>query len=299
MLEDGAALGLTADLLSRLDRLSLPSRRPMAGAAAGHRRSSRTGSSVEFADFRSYVPGDDFRRIDWNAYARLDRLMIRLYAGEEDICISLWLDVSRSMDWGVPPKAHTARGLAGALAYVSLRGYDRVAAVAFAGEIVARTPALRGRRQCPRLWRALAGTAGDGGETDFRAVARAARSLPRGIAIVISDFLTESGPATALTELRSAGHQVVLLQVLAPQELKPDLRGDLRLVDVESHAAVEITATPDVLAAYGSALQAHTGRLAALAASHGATYLRVSSDVPLSTLLLTELPRAGILNGSR
>ncbi|MGA8522891.1 MAG: DUF58 domain-containing protein, partial [Candidatus Dormiibacterota bacterium] len=111
------ALGLTPEVLSLFDRMTLPSRRPVLGDA-GQRRSRRTGGSVEFADFRAYVPGDDFRRVDWNAYARHERLIVRLHSADEDVTLTLWLDTSASMTYGDPSKLHAAASLAGALAYV-------------------------------------------------------------------------------------------------------------------------------------------------------------------------------------
>ena len=292
--EAAQALGLTPALLGSLDRLSLPSRRLIPGAGAGQRRSPRSGGSVEFADFRSYVPGDDFRRIDWSAYARLDRLLLRLHEAEEDICASMWVDVSASMEWGSPPKSRCARSIAGALCYLALSRYDRASAIAFASDIVARAPAVRGRTLCTPLWRMLA-TARAGGTTDFGAVARAARAVPRGVAFIISDFLSESDPARALSALRSTGHDVALVQVLAPDELSPELRGDLRLVDIETRSSLEITATPGVIAAYREALHEHTQRMASLARAHSARHVQVSSASDLRFILLQQLPQAGLL----
>src|SRR5207247_1340610 len=111
--------------LPRLEGLALPVRRAVSGQMAGARRSRKRGRSIEFADFRNYTPGDDFRLIDWNAYARLDRFMLRLFTAEEELPLSLFVDLSGSMDWGTPNKAVTARRLAGAIAYVALAALDR------------------------------------------------------------------------------------------------------------------------------------------------------------------------------
>jgi len=290
----GAALGLTPELLRSLDRITLPSRRPILGAIAGQRRSRRPGSSVEFADFRNYVAGDDVRRIDWNACARLDRLVLRLYAGEEDVCVTCWVDTSTSMDWGDPLKSRCARGVAGALAYIALSADDRAAVAGFAAEVSTRTAAVRGRRSAPRLWSVLA-TMPSGGATEFAAIARAARRIPRGISVILSDFLTESDPSPAVAALRGAGHEVLLLQVLAPQEINPEVRGDVRLRDAETGAHVEITATAGVLDDYRAALNAHTERLRTVAHGHGAGFAQVRSDTPLRDLLLGDLRTAGVL----
>jgi uncharacterized protein (DUF58 family) len=287
-------LGLDAGLLRSLDRLTLPTRRSLIGQGAGQRRSPRPGTSVEFADFRTYVPGDDFRRIDWNAYARLDRLLLKLYLGEEDLAIHLWLDLSTSMNWGQPPKAGFARALAGALAYIGLRSYDRVGMVGFADHVLATLRPQRGRAATGRLWDFLAKLP-SGGPTDFAALRAPSRGLARGVSVILSDFLTESDPAPALTALRQARQELVLLQVLAPQELAPDLQGDLSLRDSETNAAVEVTVTPALRSAYAAALEEHTLRLLALARAHGALFQQVSSGQDLGRLLLDTFRRGGVL----
>jgi len=288
------ALDLTPELLRQLDRLVLQTRRSMIGQSAGERRSPRPGTSVEFADFRTYVPGDDFRRIDWNAYGRLDRLMLKLYLGEEDLAIYLWLDISGSMDWGKPPKAQAARRIAAGLAYVGLVGFDRVAAGGFADAMVAFLPPQRGRRARPRVWDFLAACP-SGGATDFNALRGHAGRLSRGLSIILSDFLTTSDPAPAVAALREARQEVVLLQVLAPQELEPDVQGDVALRDVETGATVEVTVTPALRAAYAAALEEHTLRLLALARAHDALFHQVRSDAPPERLLLETFRRIGLL----
>jgi uncharacterized protein (DUF58 family) len=288
------ALGLDAELLRSLDRLALPSRRPIVGGTAGQRRSPRPGSSVEFADFRSYVPGDDFRRIDWNAYARLDRLVLRLYAGEEDVCVTCWVDTSASMEWGRPLKSRCARAIAGALVYCALTSYDRAAVIGFADTIVTRSGVMRGRVAAARLW-TLLDSMPAAGATDFGVLARAARRLPRGSSVIVSDFLTESDPARAVAALREARQDVVLVQVLAPQELVPEVRGDVRLRDVETGTTVEVTATGAVLDAYRAALDEHTQRLRHVAAAHGASFTQVDTGMPLRDIMLGRLRRDGVL----
>ena len=185
------ALGITPELLRALERLTLPSRRAVVGAGAGPRRSRRYGSSLDLADYRSYVAGDDIRRLDWGVYARLGRLLVRLYEGEEDTCVTMWVDTSASMAWDPVGKERPARGLAGALAYLALAADDRVACVGFAGSRRRAGEAVRGKRSAPRMWAAPAGLP-RGLSTDWSAVAGAARSVPRGVAVIISDFLTRS-----------------------------------------------------------------------------------------------------------
>src|SRR6266513_898671 len=117
-------------LMKVLESLTLAGRRVPSGQTAGQWRSRASGSSVEFSDYRTYTPGDEFRRIDWNAYARLERLFVRLYRAEEDLALTVLLDTSASMAWGTPKKARLVAQLAGALAFIALTGGDRVELVA-------------------------------------------------------------------------------------------------------------------------------------------------------------------------
>jgi uncharacterized protein (DUF58 family) len=269
-------LGLTPDVLTLLERMTLPSRRPVMGDA-GQRRSRRTGGSLEFADFRAYVPGDDFRRVDWNAYARHERLIIRLHSADEDVTLTVWIDTSASMTYGEPSKLRAAASLAAALGYVALGTYDRACVATFASEARMLTPRLRGRAATRRLWTALAGLDGSG-RTDFGAIGRAATRAAPGIAVVISDFLSDPGPEAALAALRRAGQEPVLVRLLSRQEMEPDLRGDLRLVDAETRAAVEVTVTPASIVAYRRRLADRTNALRALATRHRARLVDLVSD---------------------
>ncbi|MBJ7609324.1 MAG: DUF58 domain-containing protein [Candidatus Dormibacteraeota bacterium] len=279
----GAELGIDGGVIALLDRLALSSRRPVLGSP-GVRRARRTGGAVEFADHRAYTPGDDIRRVDWNAYARLDRLILRLYAGEEDTTVTLWIDVSSSMGFGRPSKLHAAAALAGALGYVALAGYDRVAVATFSGDVAWPVPPLRGRARVEALWRALLALRASG-STDFAALARAAPRSRPGLCIVISDFLSEPGPARGLTALRQGGSDVTLIQLLAPDEISPALSGDLRLRDAESGATVEVTVTPALLAEYAAALSAHQAALRGVARRHRGDLLTLRSDTPLREAL--------------
>ena len=288
------SLGLSPSLLSRLDRLTFRSRRSVLGTGAGQRLSPRPGTSAEFSDFRTYVAGDDYRRLDWSAYARLDRLMLRLYLGEEDLSVHLFVDTSDSMRWGRPPKDVASRSIAGALAYVALTGLDRVSVTGFADRVTASLRPQRGRQSCPRVWNTL-GSLGSGTAGDFRSLLATAGSLRPGISVIISDFLTDSDLGPILAALRSARQQVVLLQVLAPQELDPDVTGDVALTDVETGASVEVTVTPALLQNYREALDEHTVRLMALARAHQALWHRIRSDAPLDLLVMDTFRRIGLL----
>jgi uncharacterized protein (DUF58 family) len=280
--------------LRRLEAIVLQVRRTVRGEMAGERRSRRYGRSVEFADFRSYAPGDDFRLIDWNAYARLDRFLLRLFVAEEELPVSVFLDLSGSMDWGTPSKAAVARRLAGALTYVALAALDRVGVTVFADAPTAGGAPSRGRQAAARVFERLHSFPA-GGRTDYaRLTWPIARQRP-GLSILITDGLGQSPIDPALGALQRAQQEGAVLQLLAPQELRPDWTGDARLKDAETGEEREFTATPITQSAYLEALERRCQELAASARRHGLRYARLRSDEPVEDMVLRTLRRLGLV----
>lgn len=232
---------LSETFVRRLERLSLLTRGVIAEGIAGDHRSRRYAASAEFADFRPYVPGDDFRRIDWNAYARLDGLFLKLTEAKEDIAVHLLVDSSLSMHWGNPDKLGFARRLAAAIGYLSLSRYDGVTGACFAERLYDRLPLLRGRAQAMRMLSYL-DNAPVGSSTHLeRAMAEYCASSPRrGIAFLISDLLAEDDWQKAVLRLLRERMEVVVVHILAPQELHSDLDGEVELVDAETGDVVEM-----------------------------------------------------------
>jgi uncharacterized protein (DUF58 family) len=281
---------LTSAELTLLGRLDLAYRRPQSGLYAGERRSPRSARSPEFADFRPYVPGDDFRQIDWQAYARLEKLMLRLYVAEEEACLNVVLDTSASMGLGEPPKWPAARRLAAALGFLGLAAMDRVQVGALDGD---RIPPLRGRDGVARVWSFLEGRepGGDASPDQLRRL----RWLRPGLTVVISDFLVEDADWSApLASLAARRQEPVLWQVLAPDEERPTITGDLRLVDHESERSREVTITPGLVAEYQRALAAHRAGLARAAQAAGGRFLATGSADDLEGAMLAGL-RVGVL----
>lgn len=291
-----ASLPFDSAFLQKLELLSLLSRRALPGAGAGLRRSVVAGSSVEFADFRTYAPGDDFRRVDWNAYARLGKLFLRIYVAEENATVSLFLDCSGSMAGGEPPKGDFARRLAMALAYVSLTGYDRVAVGACRHGFDRYMPPVSGRQSAGRVWRFLHEQPLEGGTDLGRALqGYAPHTRGPGIAVVFTDLLTGSDWRAGLRALRGLRQEVTLIQVLAPEELQPGLRGDFVLVDGETGERREITVTASALKAYRARLAAYTAEIADFCSRQGIAFLQLSSDMRLEDVVLRLLRREGVL----
>lgn len=279
--------------LRRLARLAVVARRRFAGASAGARRSTRRGSSAELADHRAYSPGDDVRRIDWNAYARLEELVLRLYVAEEDLSVYLLVDTSASLGLGAPPKIDAAKRIAAGLGYVALAGSDRVSVWPFGdGAKVAMAP-TRGKKQVARLLGALDGLSADG-ETDLaRSVDTFLARRPRpGLVMVVSDFLDPSGYARPLDRLIAEKHEPVLFHVVDPEELDPVAGGDLLLVDSERGHELEVTLDERALRAYRARVQAFLAELESYAKKRGLFYGRVTTGVDFEEVLLGYLRAA-------
>lgn len=286
--------------LDQLQRLRLLTRRPTIGLQAGDRRSVRRGQSAEFADYRKYTPGDDYRRVDWNAYARLEKLFLKLYVEEQETTLHVLVDASASMDWGEPSKYRLALQMAAALGYVALSGFDR-AAVAFARHgLEAYLGPLRGRPAVQRLWSHL-GMISPGGPGHLGAAIKdlaRRRPLP-GVAVVISDCLMPLDFLEDLGLLHKVRQEVALVQVLAPDELAPDLEGDLLLIDRETGHRQEIAANQGLLTEYARHLAAHTGAIADWCANRNVAFVQVPSTLPLADLVVGVLRQAGLVEQYR
>jgi uncharacterized protein (DUF58 family) len=289
-----AAPLLEPALLRRLETLALQVRRAVSGQMGGERRSRRHGQSVEFADYRNYTPGDDFRLIDWNAYARLDRFMLRLFVAEEELPLSLFVDLSGSMDWGKPNKAETARRLAGALAYVALAALDRVRLTVFAtGPTSGGTP-YRGRRAAAQLFARLQSFPA-GGVTNYEKLVWPIGRQRPGMTVFITDGLGEPSIDPALTALQRAQQEGAVLQLLAPQELALDWTGDVRLRDAETGLEREFTATPLTQGSYLRALAQRTDQIETAAHRRGLRFARLSTAEPIDEMVQITLRRIGLL----
>jgi uncharacterized protein (DUF58 family) len=282
-----------------LESLTLAGRRVPSGRAAGQWRSRASGSSVEFADYRNYTPGDEFRRIDWNAYARLERLFVRLYRAEEDLGLTLVLDTSASMSWGRPPKARLAAQLAGALAFVALQGGDRATILTCSnGQVSQRLDHLRGQAAAWTAWRFLEQVQ-CGGETNLNAAlgSTARQSLGAGLTVILTDLFSPRGYQQGIDALLGRRQDVVLIQVLARDELEPpdELLGEWRLTDAEQQSPVEASISPGVLKAYRRLLRTFIDEADDFCRRRGLTFLQLRSDAPVADVVLRTFRAAGVV----
>ena len=290
------ALLLDPAFMARLDQLDVVSRKLLAGKMKGERRSKRRGQSVEFADYRNYVVGDDLRFIDWNLYARLERLFLKLFLEEEDLALYVLADVSKSCDYGNPDKALYIRQVTAALGYIGLVNYNRVSISAMANGIVAESGAIRGRRRVAQMIDFVSKLEPTGPSHLAEACRRFALSHRRkGVLVVISDFFDKGGYENGLRYVAGGKYDLFCVQVLSPQEINPELQGDLRLKDMEDADMAEVSITQPLLKKYKANLNAYCLSLKEYITRRGGTYLFTSTAVPFDTLVLNYLRERGLL----
>ena len=308
---------LDSRLIGSISRLDLTSKKIFAGKLKGERRSKKRGESVEFADHRPYVIGDDPRFIDWNIFGRLDRLFMKLFLEEEDLALHVVIDATESQDCGEPNKFFYAQQVAMALGYIGLINLNRVQVTVVGGSVqtdkekdepralgagpedgpvLHHIRDLRGRRRTADLARFLCSLR-PGGDADFAAAAKriALSRRGRGVMVVISDFFMKEGHADGLRLLVGRGYDLFALQSLSPQEVEPDIAGDLRLVDVEDGDRAEVTISAPLMKRYKQNLAAYCQGLRDFCARREITGLTVRTDTPIDTLLLDYLRRRGLL----
>jgi uncharacterized protein (DUF58 family) len=283
------------EFYERLDRLALVSRRRVLGFGKGDRRSLRRGTSLEFMDYRAYVHGDDPRQVDWNIFGRSGALFVKLFEEEEILTVHLLLDTSRSMDWGSTNKLLFARRLAAALGYISLTGATRLLATSLSENVERSIGPAWGRRAMPDLLGFLDQSEGKG-ETDIDAALKAysARAKEPGMAILISDLLTPSFE-TGLRRLIDKRFEVVVLHVLAPEEVNPPMSGDLTLIDRETGVEVPITLNQEAVERYRRRFVEWSDSIERFCGRHRICYLRLSSDERLENVVFDTLRQRGVL----
>ncbi|MHB8522594.1 MAG: DUF58 domain-containing protein [Limisphaerales bacterium] len=310
---------LTPELLRRLEQFQLLAARRAKSSAKGERRSRARGQSVEFADYRNYVVGDDLRYLDWNLFGRLERLFLKLYEEERELPVTIFLDASESMTFGEPRKFDFARQVAAAVGYVALCGFDRVSVRVFPDtpprtdgeanakrktqnpelvpELAARGAlrSVRGRKSAIQFFQNLGQLTARGPASFNEALRRGAlQSRQTGLAILLSDFLDPAGYEDGIKALLGRGFQISAVQILAPEELAPTSYGDLRLIDAETGAQQEVTFGKYRLATYRRTVLNFCQRLREFCQARGVSFFSASSDTALEVLLLKQLRQAEV-----
>ena len=288
--------------LAKLEQLHLLARRMFRGDRRAERRSRQTGSSLEFADYREYTPGDEPRSIDWNAYGRLDRLFVKLHEQEQDLPVTFLVDCSASMRWMPEEKADAlskfdhARRLCAALAYIALANLDRVDIHFFAANPLGELGVARGKAQFHSVLKFLGNAPDADGPTRLLTAARSLtqRAHRRGLAFVLSDFFDPRGYEEPLGLLLHGQFEVHALQILAPAELAPAASGDLSLRDIETGSAMDITADEKLLRRYRDEITKFNGALESFCLRRGIAFAQVTTDSPFEDVVLRAL-RDGVM----
>lgn len=287
---------LSPSLLAQLERMELVSRKIFRGRMKGERKSRRKGQSVEFADFRNYVAGDDLRFIDWNTYARLDKLFLKLFLEEEDLHFYTLIDVSPSMQFGTPTKAHYAKQLAAALGYIGLCRADRVKVEPLDGSTTNSAPVLRGRKSLFRLTEYLENLDVTSNVSLKEAVkAFCIRNTGKGILVIITDLMDKSGYEEALKYLVARDLDIYLIHVLSQEEIDPDIKGDLKLVDCEDNDFTEISVSRRLIDRYKQTLATFIEQSRDFCAKRGIVYTMTSTERSVERLVSRYLRQRGLV----
>lgn len=287
---------LSPQLMAQLERLELVTRKVFRGRLKGERRSKRKGQSVEFADFRNYVAGDDLRQIDWNLYARLDKLFLKLFLEEEDLHFYALIDDSRSMDFGEPTKLTYAKQLAAALGFVGLIRTDRVKIDRLSSTLRDRGRPWRGRSSAWRMLKQIEEIE----PTDEVSLAEGVKNFclrnpSQGVVVLITDLFDKEGYEHALRYLLSRQMDVYVIQVLSEEELRPQLVGDLKLIDSEDDDVAEVTISAPMLKRYEATLAAFVEGAKSYCARRGMAHLLADASTPVEHLVLNYLRSRGLV----
>lgn len=280
----------------KLESLSIVSRRVFAGRMRAERRSKKKGSGVEFADHRDYAPGDDFRFVDWNAYQRFGKLLVRLYEEEEDLAIYFIVDCSASMGFAGTKKFDQARRLAAALAYVGLSNLDRVAIIGVSDKVVAQLPATRGKARIFKIFRFLRELTPDG-TTDLGdgLATMVAQHKRRGLAVLVSDLFDPAGFERGINVLRYNKFEPYVLHIVDPADGNPQVRGDVRVYDCETGDEREVTVNDALLQKMRVAYGEYLSEIERFCAKNQVPYFAAPVDVPFDELVLRVFRRGGFL----
>jgi uncharacterized protein (DUF58 family) len=288
------------DFLTRLEYLSMMSKRVFQGRLLAQRRSLQTGSGLEFSDHREYAAGEDLRYLDWNIYARHGQMLVKRFQEEQDLQVSVLLDGSRSMTFGVPPKFDRARQLAAAFAWLALADLDRAGISVFADGLVQELPGGRGRERILGLMRFLEGLSAAGQRTQFsRSVQDFLQRTPRpGLAIVLSDLLDPAGFAQGLDQLRHRRFDLHVVQLFDPRDANPQLLGDVELEDLETGEVRQVRITERIAADYRRAFLDHQESVRSYCMRYGFRWTAADSTVPYDQLMLNMMKSVGMDAGS-
>ena len=298
---------LTPQFLKQLDPFYIRAKHSFRGKFRGERRSLNRGAGMEFADYRVYEPGDDLQHVDWNIYARLDRLFIKLFHTDEGLPLVLLIDNSRSMEFGSPTKLTCAKQVAAALGYIALAHADSVAVYTCGERLLPTLSPTSGKSQFPRLTKALDRIAASG-QTRLMECFKRLPMYQRHpcMVVILSDFLEPSGYADGFKLLSGRGFSLTAIHLISPEEMDPQAHlentlagGDWLVEDAETGETKAVTINAETLAQYQNQQQTFCETLQRFCTDQGINYAQLKSDTPIESFILQELHKAGFIQRNR
>ena len=287
---------LNPEFLTQLEQFRIRCKQPFRGKFKGDRRSLNRGPGVEFSDYRLYEHGDDLRYLDWNIYARSEKLFIKLFQADEELPISILIDTSNSMQFGEPTKLDFAKQLAASLGYIALVNSDRVTLYKLADRLFPALPSTYGKSQFPRLQKALMNIKTSGTTRLTESFKHLATYQPQtGVVIILSDFLDSEGYTEGINSLLGRGFAVMFIHIQSIEETDPPPPGDWQLEDVETGETKEITINEETIAQYLNRQKEFCDNLQRFCKRKGIGYLRIRTDAAVDTVVMHDMTRAGFI----
>ncbi len=285
------------EFLSQVELLQTLIKNNVAGMFGGNHKSKTYGSSCEFADYREYVPGDDITKIDWNAFARFEKLYTKLYLDERQMHTRIYIDASYSMGYGKSRKDEQALKMAAAFAYLSVCEMDKVSVYAVRdSRLNCLINGMLGKEAFINSIGALNGVEFGGDSFLSEAIVPSTVGYGDGLSVIISDFLTDNDFEAAIDHLAGKKRHVLCVQVLSKEELNPKVRGKMHLFDSEdNNKYYRKNITREIIKAYNMALEFATGRIRGYCAARGADYMLVCAEDPVNKIFFEKLVNEGVL----
>ena len=285
------------DFFKKLNKINMHINFKLSSGTQGGRKSKAKGVSVEFSDYREYAPGDDFRRIDWNAYGRFDKFFIKVFMEEREGVFNFFIDNSKSMDYGEENKKDAALKVVGALSYVAINNLDRVNINTMDSGLIKSLKSATGNKGFQRILKELENMKFEG-HTDLAQSIKKRNIKTRGISIVVSDFLSNDGLNTledGLKYLAFKKQEIILVQILAEEEINPQFNNEITFIDSETSEELKMSLTPSIIKEYKNTLKSYNQQIEALAKKYGGKFISVSSSRSIEEVILNDFSKKRVL----
>lgn len=285
------------DFFKKLNKINMHINFKLSSGTQGGRKSKAKGVSVEFSDYREYAPGDDFRRIDWNAYGRFDKFFVKVFMEEREGVFNFFIDKSKSMDYGDINKKGTALKVVAALSYIALNNLDRVNISTMDSGSIENIKSAAGNKAFRRILKKLEKLEFSG-DTDLTKSIKKRPLNPRGVSVVVSDFLNNSGIREledALKYLAFKKQDIILVQILADEEINPDFNNEITFIDCETNENVKMSLTPNIIKEYKRTLESYKKSIEDLTKKYGGKFISVNSSMEIEEIILGEFSKKRVL----